>query len=139
MTKETIIENEFITLWFHPDSGIVQHWINPAGSQSDSRYRQAHRSALEKGIELFKDRGANKWLSDDRNFKEQSLEDVEWGQKYWAPKAVVAGWRYWAIVMPDDVVSKMSLNHLVARFAESGVFVKVFPNTEDALAWLESK
>ena len=34
MSKETIIENEFITLWFHPESGIVHHWINPEASKS---------------------------------------------------------------------------------------------------------
>lgn len=138
MSKETIIDNNFITLWFHPDTGIVHHWFNPDANKTKSGYRSAYRTALLKGVELMKERGKGKWLSDDRHFQEQSLEDVEWGQKNWVPKAIVAGWRYWAIVKPLDQVSGMSLQRLISKFAEFGVSVKVFTDPDDAQKWLES-
>ena len=136
MKMETVIDNEFITMWFHHDSGIVHHWIPPDASQSNPRYQKAYRDALEKGVELLRTHNVRKWLSDDRNFQEQPIEDVEWGQKQWVPKAVMAGWRYWAIVMPSDNVARLSLNHLISKFKEFGITVMIFPDVESAMAWL---
>ncbi|MBK8024548.1 MAG: hypothetical protein IPK19_24750 [Chloroflexi bacterium] len=60
MSQTTIIETDYATVWYHPEAGIVHHEF----------HRFIHgdqfRGVLEKGLEIFKQYGAKKWLSDDR-------------------------------------------------------------------------
>ncbi|MCL4249166.1 MAG: STAS/SEC14 domain-containing protein [Anaerolineae bacterium] len=132
MSTETIIENEYTTLWYHPDSRIVHHkWHKFI-------HGERFREVLEKGLEIFQERGANKWLSDDRNNSTLPAADSEWGIKDWNPRVMAAGWKYWAIVMPDKVVGKMNMQRFIDLYAEQGLNIDIFDDADEALKWLES-
>ena len=85
----------------------------------------------------LKKNSACKWLSDDRSYSALPKEDVEWGVTYWGPKAVKAGWRYWAIVLPQSVLGKLSLGHIIDTYGELGLTVKVFTDPKEGMTWLE--
>ncbi len=61
-----------------------------------------------------------------------TAEDIQWGQDVWTPAVFAAGWKYWAIMMPDKVVGKMSMRRLIDQYSEMGVTVDIFDDTEEA-------
>jgi hypothetical protein len=129
----TIIDNEFATLWFHPETKIVHHQFHkPIGGQS-------FRDVLDKGLEAFQEANAQKWLSDDRGNSALSPEDSDWGINNWAPRVIAAGWKYWAIVMPEKVIGQMNMQRFMKIYSEQGVSVRVFSDPDEAMQWLESQ
>lgn len=132
MPKQIISDTEYATLWYYPEDKIVHHQFHKF-IHSDE-----FRSMLMKGVEVFKQYGADKWLSDDRLNGAMTAEDIQWGQDVWTPAVFAAGWKYWAIMMPDKVVGKMSLRRLIDQYSEMGVQVDIFDDTDEALKWLRS-
>ena len=128
----TIIDNEYATLWYHPESKIVHHQFHqPIGGQ-------AFRDVLNKGLEAFQEFGAQKWLSDDRGNSALSPEDSDWSINNWAPRVIAAGWKYWAIVMPAKVIGQMNMQRFIKTYGDQGVTVQIFSDLDEAMRWLEA-
>lgn len=132
MAKETILENGAATLWYYPEDKIIHHkfhkWIHD----------EDFRNVLNKGCEIFKKKGANKWLSDDRGNSALKQEDTKWAQEDWFPRVFAAGWKFWAIVMPDKAVGRMNMQNIINAYAEQGLTVEIFDDDTKALEWLKS-
>ena len=133
MGKEVVLENKFMTLWYHNDAKIVHHKFHTFTHGEDLR------NGLTKGLEIMKKNGATKWLSDDRENPILKKEDMEWTASVWRPAVINAGWKYWAIVMPEKIAGQMAMNKIIKEYANTGVTVQIFPNADAALAWLESQ
>jgi len=133
MADITIIDNPFVTVWYHPDKKIVHHQIHKFV------FGNAFREFLLAGTEAMKKNRATKWLSDDRGNTVMSQEDVEWGQTNWFPQTVQAGWKYWAIVQPEKVLAQMGMERLVKQYSEAGITAKFFSDPDEAMKWLESQ
>ena len=71
MPKTTIIDTDYATLWYHSEQKIVHHQFHKF------IYGQEFRQVLEKGLEIFKENDAHKWLSDDRLNSTLTAEDTE--------------------------------------------------------------
>ena len=129
----TILDNEYATLLYHPETKIVHHQFHkPIGGQ-------AFRDVLNKGLEVFQEFGAQKWLSDDRANSALSPEDGEWGTNNWNPRVIAAGWKYWAIVMPAKVIGQMNMQYFIKVNSELGVTARVFSDPDEAMRWLEAQ
>ncbi len=133
MTKLTIIDNEFASLWYYPEKKIVHHKFKKF------IFGQAFRDVLTTGLELFRENGCQKWLSDDRGNPVLNQTDKAWGDVNWTPHVIAAGWKYWALVMPEQVLGQMSMNRLVDEFRGFGVEVYVCDDPDKGLKWLESQ
>jgi hypothetical protein len=133
MSKITIEDNEFATLWYHPEKKIVHHECHKF------IYGEAIRSLLLKGVETMNKNRATKWLSDDRKNPVLKTEDMDWAQATWFPQTLEAGWKYWAIVQPEGAIAKINMKKSVDIYAKAGITAKFFDNPEDALKWLESQ
>ena len=132
MSVQTIIDTDYATLWYYPESKVVRHkW-------KKFIHGDEFRNVLNRGVEIFKEHGANKWLSDDRLNSALPTVDFEWGVTDWFPRVFAAGWKYWALVMPDKVIGQMNMDRAVKTYIEQGLVVKVFEDPEEALAWLET-
>lgn len=133
-SRVSIIENEHACLWYYPDTGIVHHkFIQPAAD----KYL---RSVLLTGLDLLKRHGAQKWLSDDRNNTILSAEDSAWTQDYWLPRALKAGWRYWAVLPPAKTRGQINMQRLMEFVGErSRVNIKICSDPDEALQWLEEQ
>ena len=130
----TAVDNEQFSLWFHEESRIVHHQFH------GFVYGEAFRSCLLEGVTLLRKYGANKWLSDDRANSAISKEDFEWSTTEWRREAMNAGWRYWAVVLPEKVVGQMSLQKIFKQYEkDSPVVAKLFTDPEPAMAWLVSQ
>lgn len=133
MSKELYFENEHVTIWYHPESNIVHHKFHSFTHGEDLK------ELLNIGLELFKRKGSQKWLSDDSNNPIMKQEDLDWSKSVWRPAVIAAGWKYWAIVNPEQVAGQMLLKKLVKEYADTGVTVQFFKDADEALKWLESQ
>ena len=61
MDDEIIVDNAFVTLWYHPDTGILHHKIHKYA------YGDELRKMLLVGVDVMKKNRSCKWLSDDRS------------------------------------------------------------------------
>jgi hypothetical protein len=131
MAKLTIIDNPEITLWYYEETRIIHHKIHKMISG------KTLRQTLMKGLELFKKNNASKWLSDDRQSSALTPEDTEWGFSVWSPQVIAAGWKYWAVVLPEIMLGQLNMNYVIDDYAKKGVTVELFSDPEAALKWLE--
>jgi hypothetical protein len=131
MSEATIYSNDFATLLYHPDAGIVHHIFHQPISG------EHFRRVLNTGLEIFKKYGASKWLSDDRGNSALPDDDIAWSKREWFPRVVEAGWKYWALVVPEDELVRMNLVQITDTYSAAGIRVMVFGNPSDAMTWLE--
>jgi hypothetical protein len=103
MEKVTILDNEFATMWYYPDTKIVHHQIKKY------IYGEHLQELLNRGIETIQKYHAQKWISDDRNNNALTPQDQEWVKNDWLPNAVKAGWKYWAIVNPEKLMGQLCM------------------------------
>lgn len=129
---ETIFDDKYASLYFHPDTKIVHHRFH-----KDLDSEHLHR-VLNTGVELLQKRGAVKWLSDNRAINAHSPEDTNWINAVWLPNAINAGWKYWALVVPDDFIARLNMKEFVDSFYEMGVRIMVFVDPDKAMTWLET-
>lgn len=130
MVKQVVLESPSATLWYYPSERIVHH-------QFHGFVRSAElRAVLSRGLEVMREHGATKWLSDDRRNGALCAEDREWLEQVWRPAAVAAGWKAWAMVLPEAVVGQMAVRRSMDALAALGLTVKAFDSPVPALAWL---
>ncbi|MDX1992171.1 MAG: STAS/SEC14 domain-containing protein [bacterium] len=130
MSEQIILDNEWVTVRFHTKDKIIHHTFHQH-FEGDML-----RRALNAGTEALKKNGATKWLSDDRNYGELSHDDVMFGLQDWGPRTAAAGWKFWALVVPESMAGRASMQAVVQAYWEMGVRVAIFTNVEDARAWL---
>ncbi len=131
MSPITVVDNEYITLQYLPDKKIIFHTVHkpiPHGPLKD---------ALNAGTETIKKYGACKWLSDDRKNGPLAPESIEFGFKDWGPRTVAAGWKYWANVVPEELVSAGTLAPVMEAYFELGLRMMVFSDLDKAVEWLD--
>ena len=133
MSTMTIIDNEYATLYYHSDKKIVHHEFHKF------IFGQPFRDVLTKGAEIFEKYSACKWLSDDTGNGALTPEDSEWALGEWQPRIMKAGWKYWAVVMPEKVIGQMNMTRWIKTYADSGIVVQVFSNSDEAMKWLEKQ
>ena len=131
MSIKTVFENEDAVLWYHKNEKIIHHQVKRPimGDQL--------KNILEKGYEELKKTNAIKWLSDDRLLGPFSRDDQKWCEEVWFPKTRDAGWRFWAIVLPEKVLGQMSLQYFQRKYSEQGITARFFNTPEDAIEWLK--
>jgi hypothetical protein len=131
MSDITVIDNEYATLVYHSDAKIVHHTFHKPISG------EKFREVLNTGLELFKQHRAGKWLSDDRGNSVLSEEDGTWGMTNWFPRVFEAGWKFWALVVPDDIQARLNLKQFIDTYFERGLRIMIFTDPDEAMKWLE--
>ena len=96
------------------------------------------REVLTAGAECMEENKAQKWLSDDRGNTVIRKEDNEWGDAVWSPRVIAAGFKYWAVVVPEKALGQMQMKRFVEEYRTRGVTVQTFADPDEAMAWLES-
>jgi hypothetical protein len=131
MSRITVLDTDYVTLWYYPETKIVSHVFHKFV------YGDQFRQVLERGLEIFQEHGAQKWLSDDRKNSALPAADSEWALNDWNPRVYAAGWKYWALVMPDKVAGQTNMEWIMRENIEQGLVIQVFEDSDEALKWLE--
>ena len=132
MSKIELLSNEHVALWFHTDQKIVHHEIRGFAPSRE------FRNLLTRGAELIEQHHAQKWLSDDTRSSPIRTEDYHWGDTVWAPRVIAAGFKYWAIVLPNKAVAQIQMQRFCEEYRARGVTVELFEKADRGLAWLGS-
>lgn len=133
MRRETVIDNEFGSMWYYPEKRIIHHQIHKF------MFGETYKKFILTATDLMKKYQARKWLSDDRKSPVIRKEDMLWEEVNWFPQTVDAGWKYWAIVTPEKALGQMNMEGLARQFASQGLIVRFFNSPEEGLKWLESQ
>ena len=129
----TLLDDEYVGLWYHPDSHIVHHKIRKFPSS------ESFRAMLTKGAEWLERYHASKWLSDDKNNVVVRDDDAHWGDTVWAPRVIAAGFKYWAIVLPLSAVGQLNMKRFAEEYRKRGVTVGTFDTVAAAERWLKAQ
>lgn len=132
MSPIVIVENEYITLECLPDKKIIHHTIHKPVPGL------ILRDALNAGTDALAKHGARKWLSDDRKNGPISDDIRDWGFVDWNRRTIEAGWKYWALVVPQELADAGTLIPTMGDLFELGLRMRVFTNLDEAFAWLDS-
>ena len=131
MAKTIILDDEFATLWFHEREKIVHHEFHKF------IFGEPFHKVLNEALRVMKETGSEKWLSDDRKNAAISQEDQEWLAKEWRPKALESGWKYWAVVLPEKTVGRLSILRIFDTYREkTAIVADTFDDPTEAFAWL---
>jgi hypothetical protein len=128
--RETIIDKSRMSLFYHPLEKIVHHQMHQYPGL------ELLQEILMRGLELIREKGATKWLSDDRKGGALPKSHHEWGERVWAPQVIAAGWKYWGLVLQNDLLHTANMQKLAQLYASQGVSVQVFSDDEEAFRWL---
>lgn len=132
MTAQTIIHTNKASLYYHKDKNLIHHRFY---SQLDSFHL---RKILNQGVDLIHKHNSSKWLSDNREIGPHSEEDTLWINTDWLPRAIKAGWKYWALVVPDNFIARVNMQEFVDTFYNMGIRVMVFTEVDEAMSWIEN-
>lgn len=133
MTEELVLETPRMSLWFHPTDLIIRHEMHQYPG------KETLETMLLRGLELMAERGASKWLSDDRRGGALPKSHHEWGENVWAPRAIAAGWKYWALLPPEEAIGNANMTRLFETYAAQGVTTKIFRDVPSAYRWLSQQ
>ena len=130
---EILLDTPATRLVYHTKPKIVHHELRRFVHGAELR------NVLEQGALLVEKRGARRWLSDDRGNGPVKPADEEWAKTVWFPRVAAAGWRHWAVVMPEGVVGQMNMRRWIDTYASLGINAYPFGDPDEALVWLISQ
>ena len=133
MEPVTVLDNEFITMQYLPDHKCIYHVIHKPIPD------QPFRDALDAGTKALKQYEIHKWFSDDRSNGPLSTTFLEWSAKDWQPRTIAAGWKYWANIVPQQLVAAGTLNPVMEAVFAMGLVLQVFSNENEGWEWIDSK
>lgn len=127
------LDNEYASVRVHTEKRIVHH-------EFKKYIHGPHlREALTTGAELMEKHKATKWLSDDRKNGALPTPDADWAKTVWYPRVLKAGWKQWAVVLPEMVVGQMNMQKFIQDYSKDGIEARVFVRPDLAMAWLAGK
>lgn len=94
------------------------------------------KTFLDKIIIFLKEKNTNKLIVDLTYRQTYTVEDQEWIDKDWFPRALQAGLTYFGYVMPDDLFMQLSADEILVK-RKGTVDVIPFGNLDKAIAWIK--
>ncbi len=135
MSNIALYESPYITVEYFPDKKLISHTIH----QPMSGQLAVFKAALDAGTAAMHQYGVCKWLSDDRKNDALTEEGNQWSATDWQPRTMKAGWKYWANVVPQDLIAAGTLLPVIEMLFEVGLRMAVFTDVEQAIAWLDKQ
>ncbi len=127
---DIILDNNQVTLKYEKENDLL-HDVYKADITFETI-----QTSLNKGLDLIKAHDIHKWLTDTRAIGGFGKDGAAWVINEWAPGAVEAGWKYWALVVPESMEGRAAMMQFMGTFAEKGVNVRVFTSEPPAREWL---
>jgi hypothetical protein len=116
--------------WIEDMRAVLMEWKKYAAGKD-------FRKGLDTGLELISRKNSSKWLADLREMQVVNQDDQLWSNKDWFPRAIKAGIRQMAIIVPTDVFGNMSVNRIMENAADIGLTTHYFDSVEEAIDWLK--
>ena len=91
---------------------------------------------LDAEIAALNDHKGSRLLADCRRQRVLSPADQLRADKEWTPRALAAGLKQFAIVLPQSALAAMNLRDLLAKVPKRVMEIGYFATVEEARAWL---
>ena len=130
MSLQTILDDHRATLTCDTQHSYVHHTLK------QPLRGMALQEVLDTTLDALTQNRAAKWLADERKAIELPDDDIDFVVKDWAPRAVKAGWRFMALVVPTDAKGRTAMQKMVMAFHQMGVQVRTFTSPDEAREWL---
>jgi hypothetical protein len=115
-----------------PDGDLVMvEWEGWANSDEFAALLDAEIRALQR----FK---GSRVLADCRRQKVIKPEDQALADEAWLPRALAAGLKRFAVVLPTSVLAEMNIRDAMGRIPNTTLKVDYFATVEEAKAWLDT-
>jgi len=90
-------------------------------------------------IDLLKKHGTQKIINDTSELEINAIENQEWAQNEWFPKAHQAGLQYFAFVVSSNIFGEVSAKQTNEKAEEEGnIAIQYFETTEEAESWIQN-
>jgi hypothetical protein len=106
----------------------AQSWADPSEMAA----------VLEAGLQALTEHGGSRWLADGRNMKVVKQPDQDWIVQEFFPRALAAGLKRIALVMPTSGLAMTTVDQLVGRMPAASAEVAYFATLDEARSWLNS-
>lgn len=133
MEVEVIFNSPNAILWYHPDSKIIHHKI------FNYTLNEEFKSFINLASTTLAKKGSTKWLSEDQSLLMLEKGSSDFSKVSWPRKTIEAGWKYWAIIQPKNIISQIIMERIVKYFYSLGVTAKFFTEVDEAMQWLEKQ
>ncbi len=98
------------------------------------------QTGLNKALELFEQKGQSNWLADTSQLSPVSKEIDQWVNEEWVPRAIVAGIKNMAMVIPKSALARMGIEASMSKApTDNEVTMAFFDSQLSAKRWLRSR
>ncbi|MFC7057701.1 hypothetical protein [Halovenus salina] len=126
-------DSSFATVQYDEQTGAV------IGELREFVKGESFREYMDAIIEAIADQSATKVIADTSSFDAALTEDDQvWSVQDWAPRAEDAGLETMALVMPESILAKMSVDKII-EMTEDEITRKVFSDREAAERWIQAQ
>jgi hypothetical protein len=115
--------------WDQETRFVLVEWEGWANSAEFAELLDAEVRALQQ-------HHGSRLLADCRRQKVIKPEDQALADKEWLPRALAAGLKRFAVVLPTSVLAEMNIRDALGRIPDAAMQVAYFATIEDAKAWL---
>ena len=115
--------------WDESCASVMVEWEGWANSAEFSALLDAELRALD-------EHNGSRLLADCRRQRVLNPTDQERANREWVPKAIKAGLRRFAIVLPESALAAMNLRDRLGKVPETAFQVEYFATVNDAQDWL---
>jgi hypothetical protein len=133
MDKQVILDNGKVRILFYDEYKILHFKF------TGLTHGQELIESMKKGMEVFIENKATKWLSDKGETPVFNKSDLDWNDTVFKPTMLKAGWKYWAVVEPEKASSKMLFDKFKKEYAKLDFSFKMFDTADAALNWLKEQ
>lgn len=112
------------------------------GTIKEFLFSEELRAHMNKGLDLLIEKKKLHpemgWIANAKSQPTMLEEDITWVATDWGDRAIAAGVRYIAMVLPDDEIVKLSQDYFDQDFQKDGMTLKQFMDLESARQWLHN-
>jgi hypothetical protein len=94
--------------------------------------------ACEYSLSLMKEKNIYKMIADNLKVSVVTRENQSWLAENWFPRAIASGFRFSAVVVPDDEFIKYTVKKIESKINNNLFTAQYFNSVEDAKVWLAS-
>jgi len=94
------------------------------------------RAMLDAGVRALSEKQGSRWLADCRLQRVLRSEDQTAGNKRWLPRALAAGLKRFAVVLPASGLAKANIQDHLRADASKRLDMAYFATLEEAQQWL---
>jgi hypothetical protein len=127
---ETYLDTPYVSVhWESSGPWVFVVWKAWADA---TEYRSAHEVILG----AIRKHRASRLLIDARNARVITASDQQWLKSDWIPRAILAGRRWTAVVMPASALVKTIVESIDKHQTTKAVEARYFDTPDQARAWL---